>query len=242
MGTWLRLGSILLTLGTILLSIAAYTSLRRASLAAVSGQGSLTGLGLASWASITLMIAGGIVVLVALFWFIRNILAAKIYISDKDEGRKLRLSHQSEQSSLRKEQSVEDFASILNQILQIKYAALINWPRWVRRIYDQATAEKLSRIAQNSIRHFATTATMIRQLGGSPSRELEFELQRDEKDLGRVLNNQLQKEKLVQELFQKAAELTADDGFRQQLNICQREEDEHIQTIQEALSTLLSRT
>ncbi len=81
--------------------------------------------------------------------------------------------------------------------MQVEYADIVNWPRWVSRIANPDAANKLTNMGRDSMRHFDTTLATIRKLGGTPSWGFGVELDKDESDLRQTLLNQLDKEKLA---------------------------------------------
>ena len=137
-------------------------------------------------------------------------------------------------------EDTDDIVTILNTVLQVEYANIVNWPRWSGRVTNPDAAEKLSHMARDSMRHFDTTSALIRRLGGTPSWGFELELQKDETDLKQTLVTQLDKEKLAKMSYQRAAELVSDEGFRKVLMVQASEEEEHMRLLQAALDELTS--
>ena len=138
------------------------------------------------------------------------------------------------------EEDVDDIITVLNNALQVEYADIVNWPRWVNRITNPSAVEKLRRLARDSMKHFNTISSIIRQIGGTPSWGFDLDLKEDEPDLEGILTGQLHREKLAKMGYRRAAELTTDDGFRRVFMAQAAEEDEHIALCEEVLAELSS--
>lgn len=135
-------------------------------------------------------------------------------------------------------ENTEDIITILKTILRAEYTDIANFIRWQCDITDHDIVEKFSRLARDSMSHFETSLMLIRQLGGKPSWGLEFELNKGESDLRQALDNQLNKEKLAQMGYQRAAELVSLKGMRKVLLHNASIEEKHRQLIEEILAKL----
>lgn len=241
-GGILRVGGISLLFGAVLFSIGAYGSFRRSAYTALingsPSDGSPGWIGLVPWVGIALMAVGVIAVLAVLVILIRALVAPRTYVSYADEGKKLTLSPRPAPGIVQAEQEKQDIVTILNTILQVEYANIVHFPRWASRIRNQAAAEKLRRLGEDSVRHLGAAMALIRQLGGSPS--WGFELYRDETDLKRILEGQLEREMLAKWGYQRICELTQEEHLVELCRAGVAEEEEHIRLLQEVLSDLAS--
>ncbi len=247
MSTLLRLGGILLLFGELLFSVGRYASIQRAQIesaqdiiadVSAAPQSSEVWVSLAPNIGIALMALGVLLAAVAvLFMFIRAMRTSETYVSYGGEGRKLTVSS-APTLDARTIWQTGDIVAILNTVLQVEYANVVNWPRWVNRIGDKTAVERLSPMARDSIRHFDTVCALIGRLGGIPL--FGFELPKDEADLRKTLLGQLEKEKLLKLGYQKASGLASEEGLRKVLIAQEAAEDEHITILEEVLSEFAS--
>jgi len=98
--------------------------------------------------------------------------------------------------------------SLLNKSLEIEYAFIFNYPRLINQLVNiepitqEEVAKKLELLGKESVQHAGWIMRLIEDLGGESS--LPFEVLSGMTDIPSLLLKQLDKEKLVQSLFQQA--------------------------------------
>ena len=98
--------------------------------------------------------------------------------------------------------------SLLNKSLEIEYAFIFNYPRLIyqivniERIPQESVVKKLEFLGKESVQHASWIMRLIEDLGGES--QLPFEVLSGMIDIPSLLLKQLDKEKLVQSLFQQA--------------------------------------
>ncbi len=98
--------------------------------------------------------------------------------------------------------------SLFNKSIEIEYAFIFNYPRLIDQlvniepIIQESVAKKLELLGKESVQHAHWIMQLIEGLGGEP--QLPFEVIDRMTDIPSLLLKQLDKEKLVQSLFQQA--------------------------------------
>ncbi len=98
--------------------------------------------------------------------------------------------------------------SLLNKSIEIEYAFIFNYPRLIDQLVNiesttqESVARKLELLGKESVQHAHWIMKLIEGLGGEP--QLPFEVIDRMTDIPSLLLEQLDKEKLVQSLFQQA--------------------------------------
>jgi len=124
----------------------------------------------------------------------------------------------------------------LNQALKLEYSIIIHIPRIASIIKDEKTREMALMLGNASIKHADIVASAISELGGSP--EWAFQAAPVEEDLVEIFQKQLDKEKLALQLHQDTASLIQDRNLRLKFDQIAREEEEHIQIVNNILERL----
>ena len=98
--------------------------------------------------------------------------------------------------------------SLLNKSIEVEYAFIFNYPRLIDQLVNiepitqESVASKLELLGKESVQHAGWIMRLIENLGGEP--QLPFEVIDRMTDIPSLLLKQLDKEKLVQSLFQQA--------------------------------------
>jgi len=98
--------------------------------------------------------------------------------------------------------------SLLNKSIEVEYAFIFNYPRLIDQlvniepIIQESVAKKLELLGKESVQHAHWIMQLIENLGGEP--QLPFEVIDRMTDILSLLLEQLEREKLVQSLFQQA--------------------------------------
>ncbi len=98
--------------------------------------------------------------------------------------------------------------SLLNKSIEVEYAFIFNYPRLIDQLVNiepitqESVAKKLELLGKESVQHAHWIMQLIEGLGGEP--QLPFEVIDRMTDIPDLLLKQLDKEKLVQSLFQQA--------------------------------------
>lgn len=98
--------------------------------------------------------------------------------------------------------------SLLNKSIEIEYAFIFNYPRLIDQLINiepvtqESVAKKLELLGKESVQHAHWIMRLIEGLGGEP--QLPVEVLDRMTDIPSLLLKQLDKEKLVQSLFQQA--------------------------------------
>ena len=112
-------------------------------------------------------------------------------------------------------------------------------PRIASTIEDEKTREMALTLGNASIKHADTVANAINTLGGNP--EWAFESIPVGKDLVEIFEKQLDKEKLALQLHQESASLIQDRNLRFKFDQLARDEEWHIQIVNDILLRLRQR-
>jgi len=124
----------------------------------------------------------------------------------------------------------------LNRTLELEYTLIIYYPRISERIRDFDTKQLAQSLGTASIGHADTVSRAITKLGGKPNWTLgPFP---HEKDLKKIFQEQLEKEKLALQLHQQIVGLTTDSSLRIQFIEMAKEEELHIKTVEKIISRL----
>ncbi len=97
--------------------------------------------------------------------------------------------------------------SLLNKSIEVEYAFIFNYPRLIDQlvniepIIQESVAKKLELLGKESVQHAGWIMRLIENLGGEP--QLPVEVIDRMTDIPSLLLKQLDKEKLVQSLFQQ---------------------------------------
>jgi len=97
--------------------------------------------------------------------------------------------------------------SLLNKSLEIEYSFIFNYPRLIDQLVNiepntlEGVAKKLELLGKESVQHAGWIMRLIENLGGEP--QLPFEVLDRMTDTHSLLLKQLDKEKLIQSLFQQ---------------------------------------
>ncbi len=124
--------------GTLLFGTGSYASIQHASIAAVgsgAAEGGLSWFELVSWVGIALMALGVVSALVVVLLFAKTMLTPTSYVSSRKDSRSS-VRIQSVQSHAMVKPEVDDIVSILNRILEVEYANVVDCPRWVSRLEE----------------------------------------------------------------------------------------------------------
>jgi bacterioferritin (cytochrome b1) len=124
----------------------------------------------------------------------------------------------------------------LNRTLELEYTLIIYYPRISERIKDVETKQLAQSLGTASIGHADTVSRAITKLGGRPNWTLGPFPQ--EKDLRKIFQEQLEKEKLALKLHQQIVGLTTDSSMRSQFIEMAKEEELHIKTVEKIISRL----
>jgi len=106
------------------------------------------------------------------------------------------------------EDGKKTIVSLLSKSLEIEYAFIFNYPRLIDQLVNiepipkEGVANKLELLGKESVQHAGWIMRMIENLGGEP--QLPFEVLDRMTDVPSLLLKQLDREKLVQSLFQQA--------------------------------------
>ncbi len=98
--------------------------------------------------------------------------------------------------------------SLLNKSIELEYAFLFNYPRLIDQLVNiepitqESVAKKLELLGRESVQHAGWIMRLIENLGGEP--QLPVEVLDRMTDIPSMLLKQLDKENLVQSLFQQA--------------------------------------
>ncbi len=98
--------------------------------------------------------------------------------------------------------------SLLNKSIEIEYAFIFNYPRLIDQLVNiepltqERVAKKLELLGKESVQHAGWIMQLIENLGGEP--QLPIGVIGRMTDIPSLLLEQLDKEKLVQSLFQQA--------------------------------------
>ncbi len=102
--------------------------------------------------------------------------------------------------------------SLLNKSIELEYAFIFNYPRLIDQLVDiepttqESVTKKLELLGEESVQHAHWIMRLIENLGDEP--QLPFEVIDRMTDIPSLLLKQLDKEKLVQSLFQQAKLVT----------------------------------
>ncbi len=106
------------------------------------------------------------------------------------------------------EDGKKTIVSLLNKSIEVEYAFIFNYPRLIDQLVNiepiaqESVAKKLELLGKESVQHAHWIMQLIEGLGGEP--QLPFEVIERMTDIPSLLLEQLDKEKLVQSLFQQA--------------------------------------
>jgi len=106
------------------------------------------------------------------------------------------------------ESGKKSIISLLGKSIQIEYSFIFNYPRLIDQLVNiepitqEGVAKKLERLGKESVQHAGWIMRLIENLGGEP--QLPVEVIDRMTDIPSLLLKQLDKEKLVQSLFQQA--------------------------------------
>ena len=106
------------------------------------------------------------------------------------------------------ESGKKSIINLLGKSLEVEYAFIFNYPRLIDQlvniepIIQKSVAKKLELLGKESVQHAGWIMRLIENLGGEP--QLPFEVIERMTDIPSLLLKQLDKEKLVQSLFQQA--------------------------------------
>ncbi len=125
---------------------------------------------------------------------------------------------------------------LLNQALQVEYSMIFQYPRLAGFIEDEEIRKLVLQLGYASMNHADVVASAIRELGGEP--EWSFESIPQERDLVKVFQVQLEKEKLALELHQQSSDSVQDGPLRERLSNLAKDEVNHIRTAEDILTRL----
>ena len=129
--------------------------------------------------------------------------------------------------------------NLLNQTLKLEYSIIIHMPRIASNIKDEETRDMALTLGNASIKHADTVANAISALGGNP--EWGFEAAPVGKDLIELFEQQLDKEKLARQLHRESTSLVQDRTLKLKFEQLARDEEEHIQIVNDVLARLRQR-
>ena len=129
-----------------------------------------------------------------------------------------------------------ELLDLLNQTLELEYTLIIYYPRIASAIRDLETKQLALSLGTASIGHADTVAHAITKMGGNP--HWSFGPFPTEKDLRKIFQGQLEKEKLALKLHQQIVNLIADYSIRDEFIRLSKEEESHIKTVEKILISL----
>ncbi len=144
------------------------------------------------------------------------------------------------------EKGKKGIVGLLNQLLQVEYILIFNYPRIVDQLVniDQVSEESVSdleRLGKESVRHSGLVAQLIVQLGG----EAQWAIEPIDRmtDVGSILAIQLEKEKVAKFLYQQAGHMVQENqakakGFLSRLTIWRGEESRDFLSRSDVISLL----
>ena len=130
----------------------------------------------------------------------------------------------------------EEMIDLLNQVLQIEYSMIVNYPRLTSHLENEATRDKALQLGQDSIRHADIVSNIITELGGEPN--WSFTTIDQETPLSELFSEQFGAEKLAYDSYKKCAGLSSDTVLQDQLRSIAEEEKEHMQLVEDILAEL----
>ena len=136
----------------------------------------------------------------------------------------------------KKQAKSPQIVDLLNQALKLEYSIIIHIPRIASIIADEKTREMALTLGNASIKHADTVASAITMLGGNP--EWAFESVPVGEDIVEIFQKQLDKEKLALQLHRESAGLIKDRALKIKFDQLAREEERHIQVVNDILSRL----
>jgi bacterioferritin len=129
-----------------------------------------------------------------------------------------------------------ELLNLLEQSLELEYTLIIHYPRIASAIQDYETKQLAQSLGSASIGHADTVAHAISKLGGTP--HWSFGAFPAEKDLKKIFQGQLEKEKLALKLHQQIIGLTTDPSLREKFIGMAKEEEFHVKTVEKILLRL----
>ena len=129
-----------------------------------------------------------------------------------------------------------ELLDLLNQTLELEYTLIIHYPRIASAIQDSETKQLAQSLGTASVEHADTVAHAITKLGGTP--RWSFGSFPAERDLKKIFQAQLEKEKLALKLHQQIVGLITDSSMRDKFIGMTKEEESHIKTVEKILARL----
>ena len=130
----------------------------------------------------------------------------------------------------------DNMINLMNQALRLEYSIIIHIPRIASLIEDKDIRELALKLGQDSMKHADVVADAVTNLGGIPT--WSFESFPVGKDIVTIFQKQLEKEKLALQLHQKSASLVKDNALKAKLTKIAKEEEWHIQVVNDILLKL----
>ena len=129
-----------------------------------------------------------------------------------------------------------ELMDLLNQTLELEYTLIIHYPRIASAILDSEAKQLAQALGTASVAHADTVAHAITKLGGTP--HWSFGPFPAERDLKKIFQSQLEKEKLALKLHQQIIGLTTDSSIRSNFIGLAKEEESHVKIAEKIISRL----
>ena len=133
-------------------------------------------------------------------------------------------------------QSQAQAAVLLNHALRLEYAAVVHLERLAGTVQDAHSRYCLFLLSAESIDHAVKTASVIRELGGTP--DWRMWTPPDAGTLSRLFRAQLAREIICRGIYGKAARLMPGGVLARSCAALAEDEGRHIEMVEKALSAL----
>jgi bacterioferritin len=134
------------------------------------------------------------------------------------------------------DETIHTLIDRLNQALRLEYTLIIHYPYISNFIKDEEVKKLIGELGSASVHHADVVATIISKLGGKP--DWSFEPPPTSVDLKQLFLTQLVKERMALQLHKGSAEMMAASPNRDALHALAKEEEDHIQIVEQILSIL----
>jgi len=134
------------------------------------------------------------------------------------------------------DKNIVETIELMNRTLEVEYSCIVHFARLSDITKDEEIRSLITELGQDSVRHASVVADIISELGGIPL--WSFEPFPEDMDLERIFQLQLEKEKLALQLHSQNAEVQVDNSFRNKLKGIAKDEEKHIQIVNNILSKL----
>ena len=115
--------------------------------------------------------------------------------------------------------------ALLNEALRLEYSIIIHFPRLVNMVKDLRLKKSISVLGNDSIGHADAVASAIRTLGGTPT--WAFEAPPEGAGLRKMMEIQLEKEKIAEGIHRRVASLMTDPELKAKFSLMSADEKRH---------------